>query len=273
MRLPRLRFTVRSLMLIVALAATVVGGTLFYQRSSEAAQRDGCRSNLLSIVFSLQGYSSAHGSFPSGTVTNDRLPPEKRLSWLTIVWSFLEQLFWIFNLSESWDSEANRVTRWRGVDKDPQTTGRLAVLCCPAATGSSNEHMPGWTWYVGIAGVGTDAPTLPTGHPRAGVFGYGRDTPLAVLKDGASNTLLVAETGLANGPWTAGGAATVRGLDPSRQPYIGRGHQFGGLHRGGVMVAMADGSVRFLRESIDSKVFEAISTVSGGEILPPDWDR
>ena len=88
-----------------------------------------------------------------------------------------------------------------------------------------------------------------------------------------SNTLLLAETGLANGPWTAGGPATVRGLDQGRQPYIGRGRQFGGLHRGGVMVAMADGSVRFLSESIDPKVFEALSTVAGGESLPTQWDR
>jgi prepilin-type processing-associated H-X9-DG protein len=273
MRLPRVRFTVRSMMVFVALAAALSGGTLFLQRSSEAAQRDKCRTNLLLIGLGLQNYTSTFGSYPAGTVANDRLPPQKRLSWLTIAWSYIEQLFWLFNQSEPWDSETNRVTRCRGTEDKPFTVGRVSILCCPAAAGSSDEHMPGWTWYVGIAGVGTDAPTLPAGHPRAGVFGHERVTPLAGLKDGASNTLLLAETGLANGPWTAGGAATVRGLDPSRQPYIGRGRQFGGLHQGGVMAAMADGSVRFLRESIDPRVFEAISTVSGGETLPAGWDR
>jgi hypothetical protein len=39
------------------------------------------------------------------------------------------------------------------------------------------------------------------------------------------------------------------------------------------MVAMADGSVRLLRESIDRRVFEALSTVAGGETLPAVWDR
>ena len=38
------------------------------------------------------------------------------------------------------------------------------------------------------------------------------------------------------------------------------------------MVAFADGSVRFLRESIDPKVFEALATVAGGEPLPAGWD-
>jgi hypothetical protein len=173
---------------------------------------------------------------------------------------------------ESWDSATNRVTRCHGVGEAPAAVGRVAVFCCPAA-GASDEHTPGWTWYVGIAGVGTDAPTLPDGHPRAGIFGYERQTPLGGIKDGASNTLLLAETGLANGPWTAGGAATVRGLDPRRQPYIGPGRQFGGLHRAGVMTAMADGSVRLLRETIEPSVFEALSTVAGGETLPPEWHQ
>src|SRR6185312_6955552 len=148
MRLPRVRFGVRSMMVIVALAAALVGGILFFQRTSEASQRAGCRSNLLSIGLGLMNYTSEHGSFPAGAVANDRLSPDKRPSWFTIVWGYLEQLFWLFNLSEPWDSEANRVTRCRGVEGDPWTVGRVSVLCCPAATGSSDEHMPGWTWYV-----------------------------------------------------------------------------------------------------------------------------
>ncbi len=82
MRLPRVRFSLRSMMVIVALVAALTGGTLFFQRSSEAAQRDACRSNLLSIGSGLLNYTSSHGLFPAGAVANDRLPPEKRLSWL-----------------------------------------------------------------------------------------------------------------------------------------------------------------------------------------------
>jgi prepilin-type processing-associated H-X9-DG protein len=63
----------------------------------------------------------------------------------------------------------------------------------------------------------------------------------------------------------------VRGLDPRRQPYIGDGRQFGGRHWGGANVVFADGSVRFVHEGIDPHVFEALSTIAGGEPLPSGW--
>jgi len=257
----------------VALSAALVAAILFFQRSSEAAHRETCRNNLLMVGLSLMQYSDQYDSFPAGTIANDRLPPERRLSWLAAVWSFLDQWFWLLDLSEPWDADTNRITRGHGVEEEPRAVGRLPRLTCPAAAEVADEHMPGWTWYVGVAGVGRDAPALPEDHPRAGVFGYDRRTGTGGIKDGASNTLLLAETGVANGPWTAGGTATVRGLDPSRRPYLGRGRQFGGLHRGGVNVAFADGSVRLLSESVDPKVFEALSTIAGGEPLPTGWDR
>jgi prepilin-type processing-associated H-X9-DG protein len=260
-------------MIAVALSAGLAALTLLFVRSSEAAQRDTCRSNLLQLSLGLIQYSVSYDSFPAGTVVNGRLPPERRLSWLVAVWAFIDQWLWLLDWSQPWDADANRITRGRGVGEGPTPVGRLPALTCPAAAGAGDERMPGWTWYVGVAGVGRDAPTLPLGHPRAGVFGYDRRTRPGDIRDGASNTLLLAETGFANGPWTAGGAATVRGLDPGRQPYVGRGRQFGGTHGGGVMVALADGSVRFLDESIDPRVFEALATVAGGEPVPAGWDR
>lgn len=273
MRLPRVRFTVRRMMVAVALSAVLAALALFLQRPSEAAQRDACRRNLRLIAAGLAQYSVQFGSFPAGTVPNDRLPPERRLSWLFVVWAFFDQWNWLLNLALPWDAPSNRLTRGHGVDEPPEAVGRMTYLTCPAADGSADERRPGWTWYVGVAGVGRDAAELPNGHPRAGVFGYDRRTTSADVKDGLSDTLLLAETRVVNGPWTAGGRAPVRGLDPDRRPYIGRGRQFGGLHRGGVNVAFADGSVRFLRGSIDPQVFEALSTVAGGESLATGWDR
>ena len=127
--------------------------------------------------------------------------------------------------------------------------------------------------YIAIAGLGADAPTLPFKHLRAGIFGYDRATRVADITDGLTNTMMFAETTHANGPWTAGGPSSVRGVDPTRQPYFGFNRQFGGYHAVGANVAFADGSVRFIRESINPKVFEAMSTIAGGEALPAGWDQ
>jgi prepilin-type processing-associated H-X9-DG protein len=138
------------------------------------------------------------------------------------------------------------------------------------------------TPYVGVAGVGTDAPSLPAGHRNAGVFGYDRRTALADVKDGTSNTLLILESARDNGPWARGGPATLRGLDRTDSPYLGTGRPFGGTHfaenilfwRGrstGCNAAMADGSVRFLQEAIAPRVLEALATIAGGEKIGDDW--
>ena len=42
------------------------------------------------------------------------------------------------------------------------------------------------THYVGVAGVGPDAGRLPADDPRAGVFGYGRQTRLEDITAGSS---------------------------------------------------------------------------------------
>ncbi|MDB5351526.1 MAG: hypothetical protein JWN86_2773 [Planctomycetota bacterium] len=79
---------------------------------------------------------------------------------------------------------------------------------------------------------------------------------------------MVVETTRDVGPWTAGGLASVRGLNPSQPPYLGPKGQFGGNHQGGSMVLFADGSVKFIKETVDRRIFEACSTIAGGEVLP-----
>jgi prepilin-type processing-associated H-X9-DG protein len=42
-------------------------------------------------------------------------------------------------------------------------------------------------------------------------------------------------------------------------------------HRGGVNATMMDGSVRFVKDSIDLGVWRALATRAGGEVLPAEW--
>ena|SRR5437899_5074235 len=105
---------------------------------------------------------------------------------------------------------------------------------------------------------------------------------LASVQDGLANTLLILKSARDNGPRACGGPATVRGLDPSEKPYLGSSRSFGGTHfaenslfgRGksvGCNAALADGSVRFVRETIALEVLEGLATISGGERLDDKW--
>ena len=267
MRRIRPRLRLRTLMGAVAAVAVLLWFSVWIGGSREAAAQAQCLNNLKQIGLALHNYATANdGALPCGTWVNEGLPAERRLSWFVAVWSDLEQLFWVFDTAEPWDAEVNRVTRTRDSETGTVTVvDRVAPLNCPAAPDDGREHRPGLTAYVGIAGVGADAARLPKEDPRAGVFGYRRQVRLADVTDGTSMTMVVVETADANGPWTAGGRATVRGVDPARRPYLGRGRPFGGMHRGGTSVLFADGSVRCIRAAVRPRIFEALATIAGRE--------
>jgi prepilin-type processing-associated H-X9-DG protein len=275
------RFAVRRMMVVVAgwlaSASAVVAGAVWAVSAMRAgADREMCRDHLKQIGVALDNYVSVHGCFPYGAVPSAAIPVGRRLGWHATLLDFIEGNGPnIPDKARAWDDPA--VTALVRFDKEAgryePAGSEISTYRCPAGGAA---HFPAGrqpTEYVGVAGLGADAPMLPLGHPRAGVFGHERATPGSRITDGLGSTMAVVETREDRGPWRAGGPSTVKGLDPSRRPYVGAGRQFGGLHPGGAQVVFADGSVRFVRDSIDPAVFEAMATIAGGEPLPPGWDH
>jgi prepilin-type processing-associated H-X9-DG protein len=223
---------------------------------------------LKTIALGASNYADMHDHrLPQGTVPLAGVSPEQRFSWQVTLLPFIEQerAYEKIDQQQPWNSPANLVAvNWQ-----------FKVYRCPTGIERNAESFP-ITTYVGMAGVGTDAATLPTDSPRAGVFGYDRIVTIDDIKDGTSNTILAIETFVDNGPWAAGGFATVRGIDAELQPYIGIDRAFGRLHAQrswfGTMptsanAAFVDGSVRGLDHSINPSTFEALATMAGGESL------
>jgi hypothetical protein len=233
-----------------------------------------CANNLKQIAIGLQAYAQAHDyTFPAGTVPSAE-PHDQRLSWAVEVLPFVEQepLFRQIDRAAAWNAEVNL----------PLVAPPLTLFQCPDWLREQAPVTGNHTPYVGVAGLGADAPLLPGTDRRAGIFGYDRRTALADLTDGPSYTLLILETTREVGPWARGGPATVRGLVTTDNPYLGTGRPWGGTHfaentvlsRGssiGCNAALADGSVRFLAESVSPRVLEALATTAGGEVVGLDW--
>ena len=100
-------------------------------------------------------------------------------------------------------------------------------------------------------------------------MGYDRLTSVAMIKDGTSNTIALLETRFGLGPWARGGGSNLRGFDPADVPLHGDQRPFGG-HAAGMYAAMADGSVRFIRSSIEPEKLAATITIAGGERVDLD---
>src|SRR5262249_14571114 len=174
-----------------------------------------------------------------------------------------------FDKTKPWDAEENWPHWYRYKNKEGEERlgylGDYSLWLCPSNPNQAAPGTPSRTHYVGIAGVGRDAASQPAEAPGIGFFGYDRALPHEPIKKGSSETLMVVETRLDNGPWTAGGYPTVRGLDPDGPPYLGKDGQFGGMHRAGVNALYADASVRYLSEDTSPRVFAGLARVADGD--------
>jgi hypothetical protein len=230
-----------------------------------------CQNNLKQLGLAVHNYHDTYSALPAGTLANHSLVPDERLSWLVNLLPYLEQdnLYRKLDPATGWDEDTN----------GEASSVRVKGFLCPAGLGKESEKGPARTSYVGIAGVGPDAAVLPPEDRLCGTFGYDRRVCLADIKDGTSNTLLAVETTSANGPWAAGGAATVRGVDPRRQPYIAVHGPFGLVHRDPLLwqmtplpalanAVLADGSVRAINGTVSPRTFEGLATIAGGEEIP-----
>ena len=278
MRTVRRAFTLAELIVVIAVIALLVGLLLpAVCKVRHAAAHARCANNLKQLALAAHTYRDQHDAFPPGTMPGTTLPPDQRLGLFIVLLPYTEaqQVYARLAPAEPWDAPANAAA----------VAGYAPLLYhCPDWPGpqpSASAGPPAHTNYVGVAGLGADAATLPDTDPRIGVLGYDRRLKPGQVKDGLANTLLLLETGRDVGPWVRGGPATVRGVDPSDAPPVGAGRPFGGTHvsdgrfrtKGphGGHAALADGSVRKLSDGMDAAVLGKLATAAGGEDVPAEW--
>jgi prepilin-type N-terminal cleavage/methylation domain-containing protein/prepilin-type processing-associated H-X9-DG protein len=330
-------FTLIELLVVISVIAVLVAFLLpAVMAAREAARRAQCANNLKQLALACHSYEVAFGTFPIGVPM--MLDPDPAFGSLGISQSIfvsllgeLEQqpLYNAVNFSRSIYASANYTIFGTGLDvlwcpSDPtiQKAVKYVFLEPPL------EATVHYTSYAGCTGVFNPEPWLypdPLNRRRIaqmnGLFIVQSSIPLSDIKDGTSNTLLLSERahGLLSGDplnywhWWADAIAVdtrfwtmfpINPFDKMRDtpesvvggPYTSSASSF---HSGGAQFAFADGSVKFLKDTINSwkidpgtgfpigvsedgngfltprdynkyfGVYQKLSTRSGGEVIAP----
>jgi hypothetical protein len=200
----------------------------------------------------------SQGRFPAGSRSSEGLAAAQRWSWLA-------------------ELEARRQPRgapaphwdrpWRDHVNDRFVRRNVPLLQNPRVkTKAGGDGYPA-SHFVGVAGVGKDAPKLPVNHPRAGIFGDDRRTTQDDIKDGTSQTMLLAGVQEEMGSWAASGGAAIRPF--AREPYVNGPDGFGTGESESMEVLMADGSVKSISKSIAPAVVRRMAAMADGLPLDP----
>jgi competence protein ComGC len=282
-RRARIGLTLIELLIIIAIIAILIALLLpATRRVREAAARTQCSNNLKQLMLALHSYADSGTKAPAPSIEDGDssrkqlfppgclgagATPEEQLSWMVAILPYLDQR----PLHEQFDMKQG----YAGNALGAQT--RLHVFVCPESTEAASQAAV--STYIAISGIGNDAASQPAGTAGNGFMGYDRSTSMSMIEDGTSNTIALIETHFGVGPWARGGLSTLRGFDPADLPWYGDDRQFAGhaadnrLFGGqpaGVNAAMADGTVRFIRSSTDSKNLAAGITIAGKEQVDLD---
>jgi len=257
------------------------------QAAREAARRMHCSNNLKQMGLAVHNYMSQHREYlPPGS------PGAATHGLFTYMLPFLEQqvIFDELTLNGSTFIEPHRYTP-------------IAAYKCPSypapdvMRGKTNDLMNGaLCTYLGVGGViRAGVETVPSGSggamPKNGIFGWGFNRKANEVIDGLSNSLAMGEfvqqdaVGEFSGypgnvrPWIFGATTTSEcsytfrvvehtinaPLDRIADGVTFNYLPFGSFHPGGAMFLVADGSVRFLSETINFELYQALATCNGQE--------
>ena len=303
----RRAFTLIELLVVIAIIAILIALLLpAVQQAREAARRSTCKSNMKQMGIALHAYHDTFGAFPSGWIGVAGGGPdpegENGFGWGAMILPYIDQgsLYGQLNFNRPIDdgtaTSGNRshldsvLAVWQ-CPSDPkpptfQTEDRNAVNVERATAN-----------YVGVFGTieldecenppGTAPVTAQGQCVSNGVFYHNSRVKMRDIKDGTSMTMLAGERttveldedgdGVGDemfyGTWS--GALPEVEEEPARiighaehPPNMGlHAEDFGSHHEGGAHFLMADGQVRFISESLDKNIFQAIATRAGKETV------
>lgn len=210
------QFTLRSLFVVTAVVALVLGITLpLIRESHDAARAAYCQNNLKQIGLALHEYHDSRKAFPPAHTCRQG---QRLHSWRTLVLPSycMSRLYRQVRFDEPWDSPGNgRVC-----------STRMPMFTCPGDDASQQTNL---TNYLAVVGSGTAWPGSTT-------------TCLSDFRNGTSNSILAVEMADSDVPWME-----PRDLEFDKIDFTINGPIRPGIsskHAHGANILFADGSVR-----------------------------
>ncbi|MGN6544827.1 MAG: DUF1559 family PulG-like putative transporter [Aureliella sp.] len=294
----RSAFTLVELLVVIAIIGVLVGLLLpAVQAAREAARRMQCQNNLKQLSLACLNFESARGGFPA-VYTAGSQP-----GWVTAVLPYIEQ----GNLSQLWPGGLDPSdTHWKDPSLAQVVSTPLSVQACPSSPeGGKVLGPPEFSFtaatadYAATVAFSSDQYSLlypGSAVDTTGPMQVGKVGRIGHVLDGTSNTLLVVEmsgrpywylpgarksTSTANNPrtygfgfWAHNNAHNIStflsdGSSRGLQCAVNCSNQFGvySFHPGGANVALTDGSVRLLSQTVSPHVLAGLVTRNGQEII------
>jgi len=326
-------FTLVEVLVVIAIIAVLTALLLpAVQSVRETARHTHCLNNLKQIGLGMAHYASTEQRFPPG---QQRVGANKTLSWCGFFLEHMEQnaiaLTWDEVADENVESPDSRLYFRAKIDSlynRKATNTVLPFYLCPSTSRRhptrGGDHRiidtdgngtldpargEGFACidYAGCSGVEPDYTRyrLPSGEMYSGNNGVllnigaggDRPVPVADIRDGLSNTLLICEVAGRGtygtngrdyrGAWASGLNCVTVGPrvmsvplvnpepreTPSKTAYFrgdnGNDNSLFADHPGGANVALCDGSARLIGSDVDEAVLVSLASRKGRELFSP----
>jgi len=226
----------------------------------ESARRSLCLSNLRQIGIAMHAYHDQWHFFPPGCV-EFRLkakPQNRQLAWSVFILPHLEQqnLYQSLNLFAEFDSPRNT---------SAASTVLTTYVCPTAIRPTPRSDGRGRSDYGGMNGERITSPN----NPPKGIMLTDKCVSIAMVPDGTSRTIMIAEDSInPDGQWINGLNVFDQAFPINKGPKIE--NDMRSAHKGGAQCAMADGSARFVKETVDVRILAALCTRAGREAFGDD---
>lgn len=250
-------FTLVELLVVIAILGILIGMLLpAVQTVRESARRTVCLNHLRQIGLALQNHHSAHREFPVGGTgfRSPWSPNETQIAWSAFLLPQLEQntIFRSLDFTHAFDHEANSDASANVID----------VFICPSSErGTELSKGRGPCDYGGMFGERISGPN----NPPKGLMIYGEAFSHRDIKDGSSNTIIVAEdSDFSDGQWINGRNIFDQAFPINAAPAFE--NDIRSRHPQGANVSLADGSTHFINQAISLEPLAAICTRAGGEV-------